>query len=535
MASVDAVVFDAIIVGTGPAGVMAARALRGKRVLILDVGRQPDPLPRPEPGSDLYEQRRTEPDLFDFLIGQNFESLHNIHSEPVSLKLKSPLMRYIIDDARALAPVHSQNFDATMSFAAGGLANAWGAGVYRFTTRDLDGFPVSKQELEPFYDELTEHMGVSGANDDLAPSFGNDPALQPPIRLSRFASDLHAGYRQKHELFAKLGVSIGRTRLAVLTEPHRGRPPYNYGNFEFFRPHDPSVYNPAYTLRELIDEGRVSYEPQHLVLRFAESTEGVTVTTRNLISGAHEVFEGRTLILAAGALNSAKLVLESNDDHDTRLPLLDNPMTCLPLFRPNRLGQALDTQDSSLGQLILIQEYEGTVLQGSVYGTAGPLRSDILFELPLSITANLAWLRRTAAATGLLMMFYPADPHPDNYLQLASDGTLQLSYSKPITIGPERGVAEKALIPALRKIGFYSAAALCQYPPMGASIHYAGTLPMRDQPGRYELYPDGRLHGSQKIYVVDGACFPRLPAKNLTLTIMANAMRIASRIRDMVL
>jgi choline dehydrogenase-like flavoprotein len=525
--------FDVIVVGTGPAGVMAARALRGKRVLILDVGRQPNPLP--EPACDLYEQRRTRPDLFDFLIGQKFESLHNIHSDPVSLKLKSPLMRYIMDDARALAPVRSQNFDATMSFAAGGLANAWGAGVYRFTTRDLDGFPVTRQELDPFYDELTGHLGVSGANDDLTPSFGNDPALQPPIRLSRFASDLQAGYQRKRALFAKLGVSIGRTRLAILTEPHRGRPPYNYGNFEFFRPHDPSVYNPAYTLRELIDAGQVSYEPQHLVLRFAESAEGVTVTTRNLLSGAHEVFAGRTLILAAGALNSAKLVLESNDDHDTRLPLLDNPMTCLPLFRPNRIGQALDTQDSSLGQLILIHEYAGRVLQGSVYGTAGPLRSDILFELPLSITANLAWLRRTAAATGLLMMFYPADPHPDNYLQLTPDGILQLNYSKPITTGPERGAAEKALIPAFRKIGFYTSAALCQYPPMGASIHYAGTLPMRDQPGRYQLYPDGRLHGSQKIYVVDGACFPRLPAKNLTLTIMANAMRIASRIRDMVL
>jgi choline dehydrogenase-like flavoprotein len=527
--------FDAIVVGTGPAGVMAARALRGKRVLILDVGREPNPLPDHDSASDLYEQRRSQPDLFDFLIGQKFESLHNIHSEPVSLKLKSPLMRYIIDDARALAPVRSQNFDATMSFAAGGLANAWGAGVYRFTARDLDGFPVNKQELEPFYDELTEHMGVSGLNDDLAPSFGDDPALQPPIRLSRFASDLQAGYQRKHALFTKLGVSIGRTRLAILTEPHRGRPPYNYGNFEFFRPHFPSVYNPAYTLRELIDAGEVSYEPQHLALRYTESDSGVTVTTRNLISGAHETFEARTLILAAGALNSAKLVLESNNDHNTRLPLLDNPMTCLPLFRLNRIGQALDQQDSSLGQLILIQEYQGTVLQGSVYGTAGPLRSDILFELPLSITANLGWLRRTAAATGLLMMFYPADPHSDNYLQLAPDGTLELNYGKPITTGPERGEAEKTLIPAFRKIGFYSAAALCQYPPMGASIHYAGTLPMRNSPGRYELYPDGRLHGSRNIYVVDGACFPRLPAKNLTLTIMANAMRIASRIRDMVL
>lgn len=525
--------FDAIVVGTGPAGVMSARALSGKRVLILDVGKQPDTLP--DPGADLYQQRRTCPDLFDFLIGKNFESLHNIHSEPLSLKLKAPHMRYICDDADTLAPVRSRNFDATMSFAAGGLANAWGAGVYRFTARDLDGFPVTRHELEPFYDELTDHMGVSGENDGLTPSFGHDKALQPPIQLSRFAADLEAGYRRKRALFAKLGVTIGRTRLAVLTEPHRGRPRYDYGNFEFFRPHDPSVYNPAYTLRELIESAQVSYEPEHLVLRFAESTAGVNVTTRNLRSGAHEVFEGRTLILAAGALNSAKIVLASNEDRDTRLPLLDNPMTCLPLLRPKRIGQALDKYDSSLGQLILIHEYQGTVLQGSVYGTAGPLRSDILFDLPLSIPANLAWLRRTAAATGLLMMFYPSDPHPENYLRLAADGALELNCGKPVTAGPARGLAEKALIPALRKIGFYTAAALCQYPPMGSGIHYAGTLPMRETPRRYELYPDGRLSGSRNIYVVDGACFPRLPAKNLTLTIMANAMRIASRIRNRVL
>ena len=87
----------------------------------------------------------------------------------------------------------------------------------------------------------------------------------------------------------------------------------------------------------------------------------------------------------------------------------------------------------------------------------------------------------------------------------------------------------------LRKIGFSTAAALCQYPPMGSGIHYAGTLPMREFPDRYQLYPDGRLHGARRIYVADGACFPRLPAKNLTFTIMANAMRIASLIRDRVL
>jgi choline dehydrogenase-like flavoprotein len=529
--------FDAIVVGAGPAGVMAAWALQGKRVLVLDVGRE-YAATQDDDGNrnvNLYQERERTADLFEFLIGEKFESLHNLHRRPVSLKLKAPRMKYITDGAESLSPVRSGSFDAAMSFAAGGLANAWGAGVYRFNSRDLEGFPIKPAELDRYYDELTRHIGVSGANDDLTPYFGAEGELQPPVELSRFASDLLAGYQRRRSRFTALGVSIGRTRLAVLTRPHRGRQPYGYGNFEFFRPHDPAVYNPAYTLRELVDNNRISYEPEHLAVSYAENEHGIQVTTRNLATGAAETFHGRTLLLAAGALNSAKLVLQSNKEYDARLPVLDNPMSCLPLFRLRLVGRKLDFRDSSIGQLNLIQEYAGTVLQGSIYGAAGPLRSDIVFDLPFSISSGVSVMRRLAVATGLVMMFYPADPHPGNYLRLAADGTLEIEYSQPSAGGPARGLAEKELIRALRGIGFHTAAALCRYPPMGSGMHYAGTLPMRESPGRWQLYPDGRLHGTRQVYVTDGACFPRLPAKNLTFTIMANAMRIASSIRDRIL
>jgi choline dehydrogenase-like flavoprotein len=41
---------------------------------------------------------------------------------------------------------------------------------------------------------------------------------------------------------------------------------------------------------------------------------------------------------------------------------------------------------------------------------------------------------------------------------------------------------------------------------------------------------DGRLFGTRLVFVADGACFAALPAKNLTFTIMANAMRIATKL-----
>jgi choline dehydrogenase-like flavoprotein len=64
-------------------------------------------------------------------------------------------------------------------------------------------------------------------------------------------------------------------------------------------------------------------------------------------------------------------------------------------------------------------------------------------------------------------------------------------------------------------------------PETGHAIHYAGTLPMRARPGRYECYADGRLTGAQRVYVADSASFSDLPAKNMSFGMMSAAMRVA--------
>ena len=71
---------------------------------------------------------------------------------------------------------------------------------------------------------------------------------------------------------------------------------------------------------------------------------------------------------------------------------------------------------------------------------------------------------------------------------------------------------------------------MIQRPPMGSALHFAGTLPMTAAPSAYQTDRDGRLHGTSAVYIVDGACLPRLAAKNATLTIMANALRIGRHI-----
>jgi choline dehydrogenase-like flavoprotein len=66
-------------------------------------------------------------------------------------------------------------------------------------------------------------------------------------------------------------------------------------------------------------------------------------------------------------------------------------------------------------------------------------------------------------------------------------------------------------------------------PLHGASIHYAGTLPYASEDRPYTTTPDGRLRHAPNVYVADGSSWRFMPAKGLTLTLMANARRVAAQ------
>jgi choline dehydrogenase-like flavoprotein len=518
---------NVIIVGSGAAGVAAAYALRGKGALVLDVGRTAPPSSLDNP---FYELKRNPGpvDLFHELIGADFESLHNVFHPYVSPKLKAPGMKFIRDGAARLAPLQSDSFDAAVSLAAGGLANAWGAGLYRATDRDLKGFPIGARDLDPFYDALTEKIGISGADDDLGRYFGAARGLLPELKIDGNGAALLRRYEKRRAAINRRGLYVGRPRLAVLTRAHDGRPAYGYEALEFFRTDNPAVYTPALTLKDMIVRREIAYEPGLIVERYSESADEVRVVARDVARGARREFTARRLVLAAGALNTAKIALRSNDDCDTRLPLLDNAVSYIPLIDPWRIGAALEKEFFAAAMLNAV--YDGPdwpeAIQMTLYGAAGTLRSDFIFDFPLAAHDAIAAAKYLTPALVIAQLFYPDAPAPANYLRLVRSGALELAYARK-----RLGALEARLLRLFRRMGYLGLGRLCRYLPPGSSFHYAGALPMRGAPrDRYETDRDGRLAGTRAVYVADAANFPALPSKNHSFTMMANAMRIANAI-----
>jgi choline dehydrogenase-like flavoprotein len=59
----------------------------------------------------------------------------------------------------------------------------------------------------------------------------------------------------------------------------------------------------------------------------------------------------------------------------------------------------------------------------------------------------------------------------------------------------------------------------------GSAVHEIGGAPMGDDPGTSVVNPFGQLWDAPNVVVADGACFPSGCCQNVTLTIMALAVR----------
>jgi choline dehydrogenase-like flavoprotein len=68
--------------------------------------------------------------------------------------------------------------------------------------------------------------------------------------------------------------------------------------------------------------------------------------------------------------------------------------------------------------------------------------------------------------------------------------------------------------------------------PIGGTAHQAGTARFGLDPATSVLDTDCKAHDIENLYLTDASFFPSIGAVNPTLTIIANALRVADRIKE---
>ena len=529
---------DVIVIGSGAGAVNAAWPLieRGLRVTLLDYGNTDARYAELIPSRSWSEIRRTDPEQHRYFLGDRFEGIA-FGKVRVGAQLTPP-RQFIAADTGRLTPVDSTSFSVTESLARGGLAAGWGAGVFPFDDGDLARTPLSVAELAPHYEAVAARIGVCGARDDLLEFLGECEAMMPALELDSGAERILDRYQRRRGRLNAEGFFLGTTRLAACTREHRGRGPHRYLDMDFWADTDRSVYRPRWTLDELQGFDNFEYLDRRFVLSFEERTRDVEVLCRHADTGARESHHSRAVVLAAGAIGSARIALRSLGRYDHAVPILCNPYTYVPVVNLGMLGRAARDRRHSLAQLTAIYRPlpdSGHVVQAQYYSYRSLLLYKLIKESPLAYRESLRLMRMLVPLIGILGIH-----HEDRttgaktcVLRRGRSGEpdrLEIDYA--LDDAEERGqrAEERRLLSFFRHLGCWPLKRV--QPGHGSNIHYAGTLPFSGDDKELTCEADGRLRGTRAVHLADGAVFPYLPAKGLTFTIMANANRVGSLLAD---
>lgn len=531
---------DVLIVGSGAGAVNAAYPLvtAGRSVVLLDYGNQDSLYERLIPALPFPEIRRRDEQQHRYFLGDRFEGIP-FGEVRVGAQLTPPRL-FITRDTERLMPVESNSFSALESLALGGLAAGWGAGVYTFSDEDLADTPLTLADLLPHYRAVAERMGICGEDDDLSAFFGDCGPLLPPLDLDPSAAALLTRYEHRRASVRAAGLHLGRARMAVCTVRYRGRGPHEYRDMDFWSNGDRSVYRPRWTLEELARHDNFTYRGRWFVLSFSEKPDGsVEALARHADSGQEASFRSRALVLAAGTLGTARIVLRSLGLHGVRVPLVCNPYAYIPMVNMAALGLDAGERRSSLAQLgavYLSPGEDSALLQVYYFSYRSLLCYKLLKEVPLPHRQGLRVIRSLMPVLGIVGVHHADRSSPEKYCVLERSAgerpdCLRIEYRLTPDEEESQGRKEEGLIRAFRRLGCRAIKTV--RPGHGSSIHYAGTLPM-PRHGGGDLTSDafGRLRATRSVYLADGSVFPSLPAKGLTFSIMANADRVGSLLAD---
>jgi choline dehydrogenase-like flavoprotein len=528
-----------VVVGSGASGVHFALTLlrKGYSVRMFDVGREGAALPAPQWNFTALKDRLDDPS--GYFLGSRFEGVLLPGSDAEYYGIP-PGKDYVFRELPGFN-YSTRGFAPLFSFAQGGLAEAWTAGCYPLNAAEVADFPFSYPSLKNQYEEVARRIGITGEPDDLARFMPLHDNLLPPLKLDAHSQKLLEAYAlNRDRLNRKVGAYVGRTRVATLSRPLGSRNACDYlGRCLWGCPHE-ALYTPSQTLRECQSHTQFEYISGLQVDYFKIGSGGRvrSIVTRPVEGGPEQEFPVDRLALAAGTLASSKIVmysvLRATGERVRLRGLMDNRQILVPFVNLRMLGQRY-TADAYQYHLLGMGIQAGDprdYIHGQITTLKTALLHPIIQNLPFDLQTSTYVTRSLRSALGVVNVNFRDTRRNENSVTLTGGEAgkplqLQIQYA-PSADEPDYirdGV--RKVKQTLKALGCIVPPRMIHMRPMGASVHYAGTMPMTRESGPLTTTEYCQSRDFNNLFVADGSTFPFLPAKNITFTLMANAVRVA--------
>jgi len=513
--------FDVIIIGTGAGGGTLAYHLApsGKRILILERG---DYVPREKdnwnPKAVNIDAKYNTKDMWRDAKG---EELH-------------PHTNYFV----------------------GGNTKFYGAALFRLRQRDFGeirhhggispAWPISYDELEPYYTQAENLYQVHGnrGEDPTEPRAEKAypwPAVSHERRIQQLADDFCAsGLNPFH---TPLGVMLDETNPqlspCIRCDTCDGFPCLVHAKSDAqVLCVDPALQYPGVTLLT-----------NALVKRLETDHSGrdvrAVIVERN---GVLETYSADIVVASCGAINSAALLLRSeNDKHPNGLAnssdmvgrhymghtnsvlmaisKCPNPTIFQKTLSVNDFYFGSEDFDYPMGHISFVGKLDAITLRAGAPAIAPGFTLELMAKHSLDF-----WLTSEDL------------PDPNNRVTINRDGEIVLRYT-PNNL-EAHGQLKAHLQMAMKQTScsihghechqglFARSLYVGQRIPLAGVAHQNGTIRFGTDPQTSVLDINCKAHDLDNLYVVDGSFFPSSAAVNPALTIIANAFRVGDHLLE---
>ena len=535
--------FDAIIVGSGAGGGIVACVLAeaGKHVLVLERGRA---LNFADVGRDHLRNQRLS--IYGHNAGPDLDGNPRVFVDPFG--------------KRRIVRPHELDYHNNAACVGGGT-RVYGAQAWRFPPDDfrmaskygvpdgssLSDWPISYDDLEPFYERAEWELGAAGdgsALQKLIPRKRDYPL--PPVASSPQTDALKKGAQT-------LGWQVSPVPLLINTTPYNNRAAcagckYCVG---FACPTDAKNGTQNTVIPRAMATGNCEFEVDAIAEKINTDSQGNITGVTYIRASERRVARSKVVIVSGGAIESARLLLNSHSTHHINGLGNDHDQLGRNLqghLYPRAYGLMPVSVFNGIGPGVSIATTQFNHDNDGVIG-GGMLADDFIKppidfwydslppDLPRWGLRNKQFMRDNY--TRVLHVRGPVQdiPNPDGRVTVDPSvtdrwgipvarlsGTTHEETVKTAEFMRERGEEW------LRASGCESVWSARPDLMLSGRQHQAGTCRMGHDPKSSVTDQWGRVHNLDNLYVVDGSLHVTNGGFNPVLTIMALAYRCADHI-----
>ncbi|MEO1483575.1 MAG: GMC family oxidoreductase [Myxococcota bacterium] len=460
----------------------------------------------------------------------------------------------------------------------GGGTVHWSGFAYRwrpedFRIRDLLGpiagathanWPISYDELEPFYTKVDAEVGISGPTDEGEDQVGprSKPYPLPPVATHEAAGAL------LDEAAKRLGARCTITPRAVLSQPYQGRQACHYhdvcGSFGC------NVGAKGSTMEALIPKalatGNCEVIAEARVHRIeTDATGAATAVVYRDAAGVDHSVATRAVVVAASAVESVRLLLMStSESHPDGIGNSDGQLGRNFMF--STLSKAHGSFDyaktpkwrevfasrapflgRSTASYYMPRDQKAGVIKGGGLGflfpAGGPVfQSELVAARGEGLALGAAlkerveryWKGQRQIDCETFGEYLPndgtrvdLDPTVTDSLGLPAARVLIDRHPQDLKVSEYLGQRGAEILDAAgaNDVWITSLGGSTKHLPMGGCR-------MGDDPRTSYVDRDCRVHGAPNVFVSDGSVFPSSGGWPPTMTIMANSFRVAAGLVD---